>query len=74
MTRIHATFDGHVLTPEESGVLEPNKRYLLTVEDQPVGSAPKERHALAIIADLAEDLGVTDLAERHDYYARRRHE
>jgi hypothetical protein len=35
MTRIHATFDGHVLTPEEPGVLEPNKRYSLIVEDQP---------------------------------------
>jgi hypothetical protein len=72
MTRIHATFDGHVLQPEEASALVPNKRYLLTVEDDAPDSAPSGKYPLARIAEMAQDLGITDLAERHDYYAGKR--
>ena len=72
---IHATFDGHVLRPEKSVGLETNKRYLLTVEEE-AGQAPpgpKQRaYPLSELLGLAADAGVTDLAERHDDYARRR--
>jgi hypothetical protein len=32
-------------------------------------SADKKEHPLAKIAKMAKDLGVSDLAERHDFYA-----
>ena len=73
MTRIHAIFDGHVLQPEEGSGLEPNKRYLLTVEDAPATAEPTSaQYPLAVVAALATDLGVSDLAEHHDDYAHRR--
>jgi hypothetical protein len=73
MTRIHATFDGHVLHPEEASVLEPNRRYLLTVEDAPATGEPTNApYPLAAIAAQATDLGVSDMAEHHDDYAHRR--
>ena len=73
MTRIHATFDGHVLQPEEGAVLEPNRRYLLTVEDEPATAEPTSApYPLATVAAQATDLGVSDLAEHHDDYAHRR--
>lgn len=57
MARIHATFDGHVLQPEEGSVLEPNRRYLLTVEDA-TGEPTGEQYPLAIVAAQPTDLGV----------------
>ncbi len=73
MTRIHATFDGHVLQPEEGSVLEPNRRYLLTVEDAlATGEPTSAPYPLAAVAALASDLGVRDMAEHHDDYAHRR--
>ncbi len=73
MTRIHATFDGNVLRPEESTVLEPNKRYLLTVEDAPATGQPTSSpYPLAVRASQAADLGVSDMAEHHHEYAHRR--
>ena len=73
MTRIPATFDGHVLQPEEGTVLEPNRRYLLTVADDPATGEPTNApYPLAAVAAQAIDLGVSDLAEHHDAYAHRR--
>ncbi len=66
--RLHAVFDGRVLLPEESGGLQTNKRYLVTVED-----AGEEQYPLTTLATLADDLGVTDLAERHNERTRRDH-
>ncbi|HWZ34497.1 MAG TPA: hypothetical protein VNX18_24330 [Bryobacteraceae bacterium] len=63
---LHAVFDGRALQPEESAGLEPNRRYLLTVED-----AEQDVHPLATLVNISADLGVPDLAERHDDYARR---
>jgi hypothetical protein len=74
MTRtIHATFDGQVLRPEDSVDLEPNKRYLLTVEEDLQEAVENEQAAypLRTLLGGASDLGVTDLAEAHDDYAHR---
>ena len=72
---VHATFDGQVFRPEESLSLEPNKRYRLTVEEDasPVSSLDQEvpTYPLSALLDVAADLGVADLADRHGYYARR---
>ena len=71
---VHAVFDGEVLRPEESVSLEPNKRYLLTVEED-ASAAPLQDevrpYPLSELLGAAADLGVADLAERHDHYARR---
>lgn len=69
--RIHAIYDGSVLRPETEIDLEPNTRYLLTVEkderDELVRlDAP---YPLTLIKNVATDMGVTDLAENHDLYA-----
>jgi hypothetical protein len=70
--RIHATFDGQVLRPEEVASLEANKRHLLTIEDDSRGKTGPSLHVLTRLAELATDLGVGDLAEHHDDYALRR--
>jgi hypothetical protein len=70
---VHAVFDGQVLRPERSVSLEPNKRYWLTVEEDASPSAIRENsspYPLTALLDVAADLGVADLAERHDQYAR----
>jgi hypothetical protein len=69
---VHAVFDGQVLRPEESVSLERNKRYRLTVEEaSPLASGEKiGPYPLTALLDVAADLGVADLAERHDHYAR----
>lgn len=69
--RIHAVYDGKVLRPEDELELEPNTRYLLIVEkDEPNGEIPRDTpYPLSVIRDLATDMKVTDLAERHDSYA-----
>jgi hypothetical protein len=41
------------------------KRYQAAVKKETV-------HPLTVIAELAIDAGVTDLAERHDFYAHRK--
>jgi hypothetical protein len=69
--RIHATFDGNVLRPEEPLLLEPSKRYLLTIEEDSEGQPTAPQHVLSRLAEMTTDLGVTDLAERHDDYALR---
>jgi hypothetical protein len=67
--RIHAIFDGEVLRPEEPSSLEANKRYVLTIEDDSGGEVETSQHILARLAEMATDLGVADLAERHDDYS-----
>ena len=73
---IHAVFDGQALRPEESVSLEANKRYVLTVEEDADSISPchqeKGAHPLSTLLGVATDLGVVDLSERHDDYARRR--
>ena len=73
---IHAVFDGQVLRPEQSAGLKLNKRYLVTVEEDASSSAPGQEeqgeYPLSALLRSATDVGVPDLAERHDSYARRR--
>jgi hypothetical protein len=73
---IHAVFDGQVLRPEESAGLQPNQRYLLSVEEDARRAErcqeEPEPYPLSTLLSAAADLGVADLAERHDHYARRR--
>jgi hypothetical protein len=78
-TTVRAVFDGQVFRPDEPVQLEPNARYVLTVEpeggaaaaDGP-GQPGQEVYPLSALGALATDMGVTDLAARHDRYARRR--
>jgi hypothetical protein len=72
---VHAVFDGSVLRPEEPLRLEPNKHYLLTVEEEAGQASPLQEqstHPLSILLGFATDLGIPDLAERHDDYTRGR--
>ncbi len=47
------------------------KEVLETIEqiESRYQSADKKEHPLTKIAKMAKDLGVTDFAERHDFYA-----
>ncbi len=75
-TIFHATFDGKVLHPEEDVDLKPNTRYVVIIEDEKKESesGDKEEYPLTAILSLATDMGVTDLADNHDYYAHGRSE
>src|SRR5262249_18951631 len=73
---VRAVFDGHVFRPDGPVPLEPNARYVLTVEREgaPAGADGQEGsgvYPLSALGALATDMGVTDLAARHDWYARR---
>jgi hypothetical protein len=75
-TTVRAVFDGHVFRPDEPVPLEPNARYVLTVEREgaPAGADGQEGsgvYPLSALGVLATDMGVTDPAARHDRYARR---
>ena len=71
---VRAVFDGQVFRPEERVDLEPNRRYVLTVEqDSEKGHEDgREAYPLSALNAMAADMGVSDLAARHDWYARRR--
>ena len=69
MTQIlHATYDGHVFTPEERIDLQPDKRYLLRVEIEGEKSSKEKKLVLQRLSTQAQNLGVSDLAEQHDHY------
>jgi len=70
-TIFHATFDGKALHPEEDVNLKPNTRYLVIVNDEKKESESDDQgeYPLTAVLSLATDMGVTDLAENHDYYA-----
>lgn len=72
--RVHAVYDGKVLRPEDDLDLEPNTRYLLTVEkDEQNPEISREiPYPLSVIRSLATDMNVKDLAERHDVYAHKK--
>ncbi len=72
MSRIfHATFDGKALHPEKDVNLKPNTRYLVIINDEKKESESGDQgeYPLTAVLSLATDMGVTDLAENHDYYA-----
>jgi predicted DNA-binding antitoxin AbrB/MazE fold protein len=68
---LRAVFDGAVLRPEEPVDLQPNQRYLVTIEreDHTVEMGEAEDYPLTQIGRLATDMGVTDLSIRHSWYA-----
>ena len=70
-TTFHATFDGKLLHPEEAVNLKPNTRYLVVIEGEEKQSetSGEEEYPLTAIRSLATDMGISDLAENHDYYA-----
>ena len=71
---LHAVYDGEVLRPEEKSDLQPNTRYRITVEEEESnGDAPETRaYPLTTLLGIATDMGIADLAARHDQYARSR--
>lgn len=63
---LHAVFDGKVLRPEETADLEPNARYLLTIERK---EAKAEQNILDVLSDLSGTVkGPDDWSEEHDHY------
>jgi len=74
-TTIRAVFEEGVFRPDEPVNLEPHAHYVITVERERVqddGVHGQEPYPLSTLGALATDMGVTDLASRHDWYARRR--
>ncbi len=71
-TTARAVFDGQVFRPDGPVLLEPNARYVLTVEREgaPGEADGQAAYPLSALGALATDMGVTDLAARHDWYAR----
>lgn len=71
---LRVIFDGEVLRPEGKAGLQPNVRYRVTVEEEEAAPATDDEAAypLTALLDLAADMGVEDLAARHDSYAHRR--
>jgi hypothetical protein len=67
---LEAVFDGEVLRPEDKTGLQPHARYRVTVEEieRP---APQDsvEYPLNALLRLATDMGVSNLAARHDEYA-----
>lgn len=73
-TTFRAVFDGEVLRPEEPLALRPTATYVVTVEgeakaDVEAGAEQEEPYVLTKLARMATDMGVDDLAARHDWYA-----
>lgn len=72
-TTVRVVFDGEVLQPEQPMDLLPNTTYLITIEGEAPSQAVvmgEETYPLTETMRLATDMGVTDLAARHDRYAR----
>ena len=61
---ITAHFDGKVIVPDAPLNVSAGQR--LRVQFEPI----EEEYPLRAIANMATDRGVTDLAERHQHYAR----
>ena len=67
---LEAVFDGEVLRPENKSGLRPHARYRVTVEEisRPAPQDAAE-YPLNTLLRLATDMGISDLAARHDEYA-----
>ena len=62
---ILAHFDGRVIVPDDPLELAPGQRLRIRVE-----TVESDAYPLAQIGQLAVDMGVSDLADRHQHYAR----
>jgi hypothetical protein len=68
---VRAVFDGNVLRPLQPVDLQPDRTYLVTI-DQPVpcqDTGADDTYPLTQIGRLAVDIGMTDFATRHSTYA-----
>ena len=60
-------FDGTVLRPEGPLEIEPNRRYVITVEDAPPAAVPE--NAWNVLEQLAGTIEAPpDWAREHDHY------
>jgi hypothetical protein len=67
---LRALFDGEVLRPDAPVGLEPNTRYVVTVEREDSATPSDEAaYPLTQLLGYATDMGVTDLSTRHSWYA-----
>lgn len=71
---VRTRFDGEGLRPEEPLDLKVDETSVVTVIaegaiEQPADAESDDEHPLTQFARLASDMGVDDLAERHDWYA-----
>ena len=66
---LRVIFDGEVLRPEEPVDLQPNSRYVITIELEEEKKTEEETYPLTQLLALATDMGVTDLSTRHSWYA-----
>lgn len=67
--KFRAKFDGKALRPSEPIDLKADVEYEVTVRERKARGRRKSPYILDRIAELATDMGVTDLAEHHDDYA-----
>ena len=67
---LRAIFDGDVLRPEEPVDLQPNTRYVVTIErEEQDRTSDQPDYPLTQLRRLATDMGITDLSARHSWYA-----
>ncbi len=69
---LEAIFDGKVFLPDEPLELAPDTRVRITIEatvEREEIARNNSPYPLDSILAGATDMGVTDLASRHDYYA-----
>ncbi|MDI6884759.1 MAG: hypothetical protein QMD22_00120 [archaeon] len=64
--RLHAVFDGKVLRPETAVDLEPNARYLVTIERKEERNEQSLWDVLSTLSGTVE--GPEDWSEEHDHY------
>lgn len=66
---VRVIFDGEVLRPEEPLDLEPNGRYRVIIETEPLAAeAEPGPGMLDDILELAQDFGIPDLAAQFEHY------
>ena len=67
---LRAIFDGELLRPEEPDDLQPNTRYVVTIERaEQEKTSDQSDYPLTQLRRLATDMGITDLSTRHSWYA-----
>ena len=64
----YVTFDGRVLLPDSVVDLQPNQKYRIQILPEKESVRTPKLKAFLRIRARARDLGVSDLAEQHDFY------
>ena len=68
MKTLHAFFDGKVLRPEDTVNLEPNVRYLVTIEPEHKEEKGKQSLWDVLSESSGKVEGPKDWSEEHDHY------